>query len=270
MPAVITLLNPSHRRGIKRKTRTTARRRRGNPGYLILVNGKKRRPAMAVRRRRRTTRRRVTTNPRRRRRTTAAAPRRRRRAPARRTNRKRRGGILSFMNPRRRRRRANPVRRRRRTNPVRRRRSVRSRSNPALKGIIESSIAAVAGMAITDFAQGLVPFAFGGALGKIAVRLGLAYALGVAAEKFPMTRKYANMLAVGGAVGAAQDAIRLFMGGGLTATPQVGAGGVPGRVAMPAQFTGDDQGMSDIVGVPANWGGLGEIVGTNFPPSYFQ
>lgn len=126
-------------------------------------------------------------------------------------------------------------------------------------------------MTITDFAQGLVPFAFGGALGKIAVRLGLAYALGLAAEKFPMTRKYATMLAVGGAVGAAQDAIRLFMGGGLTASPQVAAGPqVAGRVAMPAGYTGDDQGMSDIVGVPQNWGGLGEIVGVSYPQGYFQ
>lgn len=124
-------------------------------------------------------------------------------------------------------------------------------------------------MAITDFAQGLVPFAFGGALGKIAVRLGLAYALGVAAEKFPMTRKYANMLAVGGAVGAAQDAIRLFMGGGLTASPV--AGQLPaGRVALPASATGDDQGMGDIVGVLQGWGGLGEIVGVNYPQAYFQ
>lgn len=250
MPAILTVLNPARRRG----------RRRGNPASLVLVNGK-RRNGMAVRRRRRKA---------------AAAPKRRRR-----TNRRR----VTVVNRRRRRRttRTNPVRRRRRrtaaprvnrrrrrrTNPARRRR-VSRRSNPALKGIVESSIAAVAGMAITDFVQGLVPIQFGGALGKIAVRLGLAYAIGVAAEKFPMTRKYATMLAVGGAVGAAQDAVRLFMGGGLLSAPQQSAQLPAGRAMIPASATGDDQGMGDIVGVPQGWGGLGEIVGVNYPQAYFQ
>ena len=257
MPAIITLLNPSR----ARRRRTAAKRRRGNPGSLMIINGRraKRRSTMAVKRRRKTTRRVVATNPRRRRRTAAARPNQRRR---RRTNR-RRSTVLA-LNPRRRR----VNRRRRRANPVRRR---RSRVNPQLKGIIEGSVAAVAGMAITDFVQGMVPFSFGGALGKIAVRLGLAYAVGLAAERFGPTRKYATYLAIGGAVGAAQDAFRLFMGGGLTAAPAGAQQQLPnGRVALPAQFTGDDQGMSDIVGVPANWGGLGEIVGTSYPQGYFQ
>lgn len=250
MPAIITLLNPSHKR------RGTKRRRRGNPGHLVILNGK-RRTTMAAKRRRRRTTRRVASNPRRRRRTTSAAPRRRRRRTAvARTNRRRRG----LFNPR----------RRRRSNPRRRRVTHRRRSNPQLKGIVEGSLAAAAGAIITDFVQGMVPFSFGGATGKIAVRLGLAYAIGMAAEKFAPTRKYATWLAVGGAVGAAQDLFRLFMGGGLTAAP-VAAGQLPaGRVALPAYATGDDQGMSDIVGVPQNWGGLGEIVGVSYPQGYFQ
>ena len=125
-------------------------------------------------------------------------------------------------------------------------------------------------MAITDFVQGMVPFSFGGALGKIAVRLGLAYAIGAAAEKFPMTRKYATWLAVGGAVGAAQDAVRLFTSGGLVSAP-ASPGQLPnGRVAVPAYATGDSEGMGDIVGVPSNWGSLGEIVGTGYPANLFQ
>lgn len=252
--ALITLLNPS-RRG---KTR----RRKGNPAHLTIINGK-RRTNVATRRRRRKSTRRAVSNPRRRRRA-AAAPRRRRRV-----NRRRR--TTTVIN--RRRRRANPVRRRRRSrrrsNPVRRRRHSVRRSNPALKGMIEGSMAAVAGMMITDFVQGMVPFSFGGAIGKVAIRFGLAYAVGVAAEKFGPTRKYATWLAVGGAVGAAQDLFRLFMGGGLTASPAQGQMR-DGRVAVPAALTGDDQGMGDIVGVPAGWGGLGEIVGTNYPAGYFQ
>lgn len=218
---------------------------------------------MAARRRRRRTTRRVASNPRRRRRTTVANPRRRRRRTV--TNRRRRrnrGGVL-LTNPRRRRR-----RRTNRRNP-RRRHYSRRRSNPQLKGIVEGSLAAAAGAIITDFVQGMVPFSFGGATGKIAIRLGLAYAIAMAAEKFAPTRKYATWLGVGGAVGAAQDLFRLFMGGGLTAAPVAGQL-PPGRVAIPAYATGDDQGMSDIVGVPQNWGGLGEIVGVSYPQSYFQ
>lgn len=238
MPAIVTLLNPSHKR------QGTKRRRRGNPGHLIILNGK-RRSTMAAKQRRRKTTRRVASNPRRHKRT---AVKRRSSGIVARANRRHRG----LFNPR-------------------RGRITRRRSNPQLKGIVEGSLAAAVGAIITDFVQGMVPFSFGGATGKIAVRLGFAYAIGIAAEKFGPTKKYATWLAIGGAVGAAQDLFRLFMGGGLMAAPPIATAQLPaGRVALPAYDTGDDQGMSDIVGVPQNWGGLGEIVGVSYPQGYFQ
>lgn len=171
---------------------------------------------------------------------------RRRRSTALVRNRRRRNGVLLSN-------------RRHRRNPFTRR-SRRRNPHPGLKGIVEGSVVAMAGMAITDFAQGFVPFSFGGALGKIGVRFGLAYGLGMAAEKFGFA-KYANLLAVGGAVGAAQDLFRLFMGGGQTLVAAAPAPQqVAGRVAVDARLTGDDEGMGDIVRVPANYNQLGDIV----------
>jgi hypothetical protein len=224
MPAIITLLNPAHRRGVKR--------RRGNPASLVIINGKRRSTTMAVRRRRR-----------------AAAPKRRRR-----TNRRR---VTTVVN--RRRRRANPVRRRRRraaprvnrrrrrSNPVRRH---RRRRNPSILGsaggLLEQAITAIIGMGITNFAFGFVgSMNPAGMAGQIGIKLGLAIGLKMAATKFGFS-KYANMLAVGGAVSAGQDALNYFVGGGGALFPSA----VPvaaGRAAFPAD-TGmpNDGSMADI------------------------
>jgi len=108
-------------------------------------------------------------------------------------------------------------------------------------------------MALTDFVQGLVPINFGGPWGRIGVRLGTAYLLGVGAEKFGFA-KYANLLAIGGAVGAAQDAFRLLMGGGGVLSPaQPIVVGPPAQLAM-----ADPEGVGDIIMAPG--GGMGEII----------
>lgn len=213
---------------------------------------------MAARRRRRRTpvvnrrRRRVTTNPRRRR-----------------TNRRRR----TLFNPRRRRRTAIVPnrRRRRRSNPVRRH---RRRRNPGLlsgaTGLLGKAVTAVIGMSITNFVYNAVgAMVPGGIVGKIGVKLGIAWGLGVGARKFGFAA-HADMLAIGGAVSAGQDAFQYFVGGGGLLFPAPAP--VPGRVALPAAMTGDDAGygMSDIVTVPGNWGSLGEIVYAPNQPGLYQ
>jgi hypothetical protein len=111
---------------------------------------------------------------------------------------------------------------------------------------------AFAGMAVTDFLQSLVPISIGGPWGKIGVRLATAYALGVGAERFGFA-KYANLLAIGGAVGAAQDAFRLLMGGGGILTPNL-----PVVVGPPTQLAmADPGGVGDIIYGPD---GIGEII----------
>lgn len=159
-------------------------------------------------------------------------------APRRRTNRRKVGIMLN---------------RRRRRNPVVRH---RRRRNPPLTGVVQGSFIAFAGMAVTDFIQGLVPIQIGGPWGRIGVRLATAYALGIGAERFGFA-KYANLLAIGGAVGAAQDAFRLLMGGGGVLTPSVPVVvGPPGQLQM-----ADPEGVGDII---YGQGGMGEIV---FGPS---
>lgn len=184
---------------------------------------------MAVRRRKRATNRRRA-NPRRHTSTAAAAPRRHRR-----TNRRKVGIMLN---------------RRRRRNPVVRH---RRRRNPALTGVVQGSFIAFAGMALTDFVQGLIPINFGGPWGRIGVRLATAYALGVGAERFGFA-KYANLLAIGGAVGAAQDAFRILMGGGGVLAPaQPIVVGPPQQLQMGP----DGAGIGDVIYAPE---GMGEIV----------
>lgn len=222
MPAIVTLLNP-HRRGS---------RRRGNPGHLLIVNGK-RRTAMAARKR--NTRRRVSKKPA----TRVSNPRRRtRRANSRHTT------VVNH------RRRAN-----RRRNPSVKRVN-RRRRNPALKGVFEGMIVAGIGMAITDVVQGFVPASMlpGGAVAKIGVRLGLAWLVGAGAEKFGFA-KYANLLAIGGAVGAFQDTFRLLFGGMLAPAPapQQPLQLAPGQVMVPA---GADSDMGDITYFPQGFGDI--------------
>jgi len=185
------------------------RRRRGNPHSLFLVNGGK---SMARRRRRRVTNRRRPV-----RRRTAIA---RVAAPRRRANYRRRG--------------------RRRVANGRHRR----RSNPAVRGMLTLGLTAAVGAILTDVIQGFVPFSFGGAWGKVGVRILTAYLLGWGAERFvsPVT---AQALAAGGVVGAAQDAFRLAFGGLAAGAPgptMIAGGPV---AALPAA-----DGISDIIGTP--------------------
>jgi len=187
---------------------------------------------MVVKRKRRRSAPRRAVNPtRRRRRVTAAA----------RPNR-RRSGLFSI----------NGRRRRRNPNGITRRRSNRRR-NPPLKGVFEGMVVAGIGMAVTDVVQGFVPSSFlpGGTVVKIGVRLGLAWAVGAAAEKFGFA-KYANLLAIGGAVGAFQDTFRLLFGGMLTPAPAPVPQLAPGQVLLPAESTGE---FSDITYFP----GFGDI-----------
>ena len=143
-----------------------------------------------------------------------------------------------------------------------------------MRGVFEGATVAIVGMAVTDFLQGAVtgflPDLGGGGLVKIGVRLGLAYAVGAGAEKFGFG-KYANLLAIGGAVGAAQDALRTFVGGGGLLFPS-GQTAVlpPGRAMVPASMTGDDAGVNDIVYVDPNYGSLGEIVYAPNVPGLYQ
>ena len=156
--------------------------------------------------------------------------------PRRRTNRRKVGIMLN---------------RRRRRNPVVRHH--RRRRNPPLTGVVQGAFVAFAGMALTDFIQGLVPIRFGGPWGRIGVRLATAYALGIGAERFGFA-KYANLLAIGGAVGAAQDGFRLLMGGGGVLSPAQ-----PIVVGPPAQLAvADPEGVGDIIMAPG--GGMGEII----------
>ena len=224
MPAIVTLLNPARRRG--------SRRRRGNPASLVVINGKRRKSTMAARRRRPAVRRRRTTvgNPRRRRTTVHH----RRRRTALQLNRRRH----HVLNPRRRRR-ANPIRRHRR------------RRNPGLLagagGLLESAVTAIIGMGITNFAYGFVGgMNPAGMVGQIGIKLGLAIGLRMAASKFGFA-KHANLLAIGGAVSAGQDALNFFVGGGGALFPAP-ASAVPGRAAFPADTgTAGSDGVSDIV-----------------------
>lgn len=199
----------------------------------------RRRRAAAPKRRRRTNRRRVTTVVNRRRRRTNPVRRRRRRAAPR----------VS-----RRRRRANPIRRHRR------------RRNPGLLGsaggLLENAVTAIIGMGLTNFAYGFVgSMNPAGMVGQIGIKLGLAIGLRMAANKFGFA-KHANMLAIGGAVSAGQDALNYFVGGGGALFPS--AAPVPvaaGRAAFPA----DTGGMEDIVyGNPGNFADVSYANPANF------
>ena len=223
MAARVVLLNPARRRGRKAKA---------NPA-LVIVNGK-RRNVMAVRRRRRKTtttrrRRRAVANPRRRRATTRRVTHRRRRRAAPRVNRRRR----HVLNPRRRR----VTHRRRRRNPG---------LVGAAGGLLENAITAIVGMGLTNFAYGFVgSMNPAGMVGQIGIKLGIAIGLRVAANKFGFG-KHANMLAIGGAVSAGQDALNYFVGGGGALFPAAAAA-VPGRAAFPADTGMVSDGVGDIV-----------------------
>jgi hypothetical protein len=129
-------------------------------------------------------------------------------------------------------------------------------------------------MALTDFIQNtlvasLLPDLSGAPLMRGGVRLLLAVGLGQGAKQFGFA-KHANMLTIGGAIGAGQDVLRGFIGGGGLLFPAPQAAMPAGRVMIPANMTGDDAGTGDIVYVDPNFNQLGEVVYTQFPQSWFQ
>jgi hypothetical protein len=108
--------------------------------------------------------------------------------------------------------------------------------------------------------MGIVNFGYGfvggmnpaGMIGQIGIKLGLAIGLRMAANKFGFG-KHANMLAIGGAVSAGQDALNYFVGGGGALFPAP-VSVVPGRAAFPADTGMVDVGQGDIVyGNPGNF-----------------
>jgi len=82
-----------------------------------------------------------------------------------------------------------------------------------------------------------------GMVGQIGIKLGIAIGLRMAANRFGFA-KHANMLAIGGAVSAGQDALNYFVGGGGALFP---APVQAGRAAFPADTGMTNDGMQDIV-----------------------
>ena len=143
-----------------------------------------------------------------------------------------------------------------------------------MTGVFEGALTALLGMGITDFAQNtlvasFIPDLSGAPLMRALVRVGLALGVGKAAQMAGFG-KHANLLAIGGAVGAGQDVLRSFIGGGGLLFPVQQQQLPPGRAMVPAAMTGDDVGTSDIVYVDPNWNALGDIVLTDIPQGWFQ
>lgn len=182
---MVRVANPARRR-VTRRRKVRVARRKGNPSQLAIVTGGK---TMAARR----------SNPRRRRRSRRRASTRRRnpvyrvRAAPRRANRR-------------------YVRRRRRSNPTRRRRFSARRRNPAITGLITKAAWVGGGVFLTDMAQGLIPLSVSNPLARIGIRFGVAWGVGAVAGRF-VGQSNAELLALGGMAGAAQDLIRLLWGG---------------------------------------------------------
>lgn len=154
-------------------------------------------------------------------------------------------------------------------NPPRRR-----RRNPQVKGLVAKSAIAALGAAGTNALLSFVPRQWQDGWTGVGVRLGVAYGLGYAAERF-VARETAEMLAVGGAAAAVGEAINMLMGrvGGpqifvqpsapAPALPAAAAGLTP--VGAPQPLPGAAQTVSDLVEVDGPWTeygdqGFGDIV----------
>jgi len=126
-------------------------------------------------------------------------------------------------------------------------------------------VTAIIGMGITNFAYGFVAgMNPAGMVGQIGIKLGLAIGLKMAASKFGFAAQ-ANLLAIGGAVSAGQDALNFFVGGGGALFPAP----VPvaaGRAAFPVETGNAGDGMQDIV--YANPSLFNDVAYAN--PSLFQ
>lgn len=130
----------------------------------------------------------------------------------------------------------------RRRNPLfaaRRRRSVKRRSNPSIGGLLPDAIAATIGGKLTQIVRPMIPIGGGGGLVDVAVTLGVAYGLGVLAEKVQFTRPYAKMITVGGFVVAVAQALPSVTGL---------VGSIAGSAARPAPKQAE--GMSGIAYLP--------------------
>jgi len=155
----------------------------------------------------------------------------------------------------------------------------RRHHNPGMFSIFEGAITAILGMAITDFVQNTLIASFLPDLSstpvmKGGVRIALAAGVGMVADKFGF-KKQANLLAIGGSVGGAQDILRGFIGGGglLFPAPAPMPALPPGKAMIPVDMTGDDAGTNDIVYVdPAfnQLGGFNDIVYHDFPQHWFS
>lgn len=155
-------------------------------------------------------------------------------------------------------RRANYTRRRRR-NPARvksRRRFGARRRNPAITGLITKAAWVGGGVFLTDMAQGLIPISVSNPLARIGIRFGVAWGVGAVAGRF-VGAQNAELLALGGMAGAAQDLIRLLWGGfgGIFApAPQTQ------MIAAPMDQLGPGDGMGMITWLPEGADMLSDVV----------
>lgn len=166
----------------------------------------------------------------------------------------------------------NPRRRRRHNprkvtviNPRRRRR------NPEIRGLVKKSAIAAVGAMASNALSKFVPDQYKQGWTGVGVKLGVAYALGWAAERF-VAREVAEMLAVGGAAAAAGDAINMLLGLAGFQLPQVSvsyqsalpaatpkAAIAPQAQTQPAPVMGD---IVEVVGPFTEYGdqGFGDII----------
>jgi hypothetical protein len=125
-----------------------------------------------------------------------------------------------------------------------RRRSNGRRRNPAVRPIVTGAVFAAAGNIATNIAAGFVPIQASGWMG-IAIKLGLAYVVGMVAERLGVSPMNANYMAIGGFAGAAGEAIHMVIGtvtGGvqsLTAAPPAPAPTTVGYLNDIAPFPDD-------------------------------
>lgn len=157
-----------------------------------------------------------------------------------------------------------------------RRHNPRRRRNPQVKGLVAKSAIAALGAAGTNALLTFVPKQWQDGWAGIGVRLGVAYGLGYAAERF-VSKDTAEMLAVGGAAAAVGEAINMLMG--RVGGPQIFVQPAPHPASLPAAAAAQGltpvgppqplpaagQSVSDLVEVDGPWTeygdqGFGDII----------
>jgi hypothetical protein len=117
------------------------------------------------------------------------------------------------------------------------------RRNPAAKSIVMGGVFAAAGSIVTNILAGFVPIQASGWMG-LAIKLGLAYATGMLAERLGVSGQNANYMAIGGFAGAAGEGISMLMGS---------VGGAFTQIAPhPAEVPQTVGYLSDIAPFPAD------------------